>query len=66
MIVLKLKNLFKKKTNKKSVVFFSICSSMCSEFITEEAPSITLDKISCSAVIFKKLEKNLRRSSFFS
>ena len=65
MIVLKLKNLFK-KSNKKGVIFFSICSSMCSEFIAEEAPNITLYKNSCSAVVFKKLEKNLRRSSFFS
>ena len=52
MIVLKLKNL----------VFFRICYSICSKFITNAATDITLYENSCSAIAVKKLEKNIWRN----
>ena len=54
MIVYKLKNL----SQYKHVVFFIICYSIRSEFITEAATDKVLQN-SCSAIVAKNLEKHL-------
>ena len=60
MIFYKLKNL----SLNKNVVFFIICYSIRSEFITEAATDKVLQK-SCSAITAKRLKKTSLKNLIF-